>query len=137
MSKGWIVSKFGGSSVKDAQAMLRCCQIIESNPLVKVVVISATQNTTNQLEFIAQAAARGDDSTLTRLIEELITRHMQIARELFTSPKVIEEFEFLAGELKALGEQILQDRTFSHRTMDELYSLGERISSLLFQIFCV
>jgi aspartate kinase len=64
MENKWVVSKFGGSSVKDAAAMLRCSQIIENNPLIKIVVISATQNTTNQLEFVARAAQMGDVDTL-------------------------------------------------------------------------
>lgn len=131
MESKWIVSKFGGSSVKDAVSMLRCSQIIENNPLTKIVVISATQNTTNQLEFVAKAAERGDIDTLHTVTNELIGRHINIAKELFTSPKVLEELEAICGELKALGDQIFLDRAYTPKTMDELYSLGERMSSLL------
>lgn len=131
MESKWIVSKFGGSSVKDAEAMLRCSQIIESNPLIKIVVISATQNTTNQLEFVAKAALLGDIETLTHVTNELIKKHIAIATGLFTSPQVMNELEELCGELRAMGKMILEDRTYSAKTMDELYSLGERMSSLL------
>ena len=131
MERKWVVSKFGGSSVKDAVSMLRCSQIIENNPLIKIVVISATQNTTNQLEFVARAAEIGDQETLNNVTAELINKHMKIAMELFTSPMVLAELEALCGELKALGESILEERTYSSKTMDELYSLGERMSSLL------
>lgn len=131
MENVWIVSKFGGSSVRDAVAMLRCSQIIENNPKIKVVVISATQNTTNQLEFVARAALRGDIDTLNSVTNELINKHVTIAKELFTSPKVITELEELFGELKALGSTILQDASCPPKTMDELYSLGERMSSAL------
>ncbi len=131
MESKWIVSKFGGSSVKDAAAMLRCSQIIENNPLIKIIVISATQNTTNQLEFVARAAANGDEDTLNNVTQDLINKHVNIAKELFTSPAVLTDLEVLCGELKALGNSILQERSFSTKTMDELYSLGERMSSLL------
>ncbi|MBC7537276.1 MAG: aspartate kinase [Bacteriovorax sp.] len=131
MKSKWIVSKFGGSSVKDAAAMLRCSQIIENNPLTKIVVISATQNTTNQLEFVARAASMGDEETLNNVTQELINKHVNIAVELFTSPAVLTELEALCGELKALGVSILQERTYTPKMMDELYSLGERMSSLL------
>lgn len=131
MESKWIVSKFGGSSVRDAVAMLRCSQIIESNPLIKVVVISATQNTTNQLEFVAKSGIRGDVETLNTVTNELINKHVTIAKELFTSPAVIIELEELFGELKALGATILQDGNCPPKMMDELYSLGERMSSLL------
>ncbi|MDD4972798.1 MAG: aspartate kinase [Bacteriovorax sp.] len=131
MENKWVVSKFGGSSVKDAAAMLRCSQIIENNPLIKIVVISATQNTTNQLEFIARAAQMGDENTMNNVTTELINKHVKIATELFTSPVVLTELEALCGELKALGLTILEERSFTPKMMDELYSLGERMSSLL------
>lgn len=131
MESKWIVSKFGGSSVRDAIAMLRCSQIIENNPLIKIVVISATQNTTNQLEFVARAAAIGDEETLNTVTTEIINKHVACAKELFTSPKVMLELEEICGELKAIGEIILKERAYTPKTMDELYSLGERMSSLL------
>ena len=131
MESKWVVSKFGGSSVKDAVAMLRCSQIIENNPLIKIVVISATQNTTNQLEFIAHAAELGDEDTLNNLTQKLVNKHINIALELFTSPAVMTELESLCGELKALGMYILEEKSCSPKMMDELYSLGERMSSLL------
>lgn len=131
MERKWVVAKFGGSSVKDAVAMLRCSQIIENNPLIKIVVISATQNTTNQLEFVARAAEKGDVETLNNVTTELVNKHLNIANDLFTSPKVLEELEELCGELKALGSEILEEHAYTPKTMDELYSLGERMSSLL------
>jgi aspartate kinase len=131
MDNKWVVSKFGGSSVKDAAAMLRCSQIIENNPLIKIIVISATQNTTNQLEFVARSAQMGDEDTLNNITTELINKHVKIATELFTSPLILTELEVLCGELKALGKSILEDRSCSSKMMDELYGLGERMSSLL------
>ncbi len=111
--------------------MLRCSQIIEDNPLIKIVVISATQNTTNQLEFVAQAAARGDEKTLANVINELVVKHTNIGKELFTSPAVMTDLEFLFEEIRRIGTTILVLRAFSPKDMDELYSLGERMSSLL------
>ncbi len=131
MEGSWVVAKFGGSSVRDAQAMLRCSQIIEDNPLIKIVVISATQNTTNHLEFIARAAAAQDRDELKRLTEELISRHLQLAKELFTSPKIIEDYNLICQELEVLAHQIEAKAAFSAQEMDELYAIGERISSLL------
>jgi aspartate kinase len=131
MESKWIVSKFGGSSVRDAIAMLRCSQIIENDPLIKIVVISATQNTTNQLEFVAKAAQNGDEETLANVTNEIINKHVHIAKELFTSPKEMLALEELCGELKALGAIILKERHYSPKNMDQLYSIGEHMSSLL------
>ena len=130
MSK-WTVAKFGGSSVKDGAAMLRCSNVVENNPDIKIVVISATQNTTNQLEFIARAAQRGDEATLTSLINELVARHINIANEVFSSPPIFTELNFLFDEIKFIANAILKDRNYTPKIMDQLYSLGERMSSLL------
>lgn len=127
----WIVAKFGGSSVKDAEAMLRCSNVVDSNPNIKIVVISATQNTTNQLEFIARAAQRGDEDTLNSLVNELSTRHLQIANELFSSNVVITGLHTLFEEAKTLAGEILKERSYTPKIMDQLYSIGERMSSLL------
>jgi aspartate kinase len=130
MSK-WIVAKFGGSSVKDAEAMLRVSNVVDANPDIRIVVISATQNTTNQLEFIARAAERGDDETLKSLILELTNRHTTIANELFSSEAVHTELKDLYDEVDLIGETILNARMFTPQIMDQLYSIGERMSSLL------
>nr|BDT27898.1 aspartate kinase [Bacteriovorax sp. HI3] len=127
----WIVAKFGGSSVKDAEAMLRCSNVVENNNDIRVVVISATQNTTNQLEFIARAGQRGDEDTLHSLINELIQRHSKIAHDLFSSEEIRKELDFLFDEIKFVGAEILKERHYTPKIMDQLYSLGERISSLL------
>lgn len=127
----WVVAKFGGSSVKDAEAMLRCANVVDSNPDIKIVVISATQNTTNQLEFIARASQRGDEDTLNSLLHELSTRHLQIANELFSSNEVIAALNVLFQEAKTLSSEILKERSYTPKIMDQLYSIGERMSSLL------
>lgn len=131
MDKKWIVSKFGGSSVKDATSMLRCSQIIEENPKRKIIVISATQNTTNQLEKVARAAVSGDKEELAKASAEIIERHSKLAQELFTSPSVMTELQHIFAELIQFTENIQSNGKYSSREMDHLYSFGERISSLL------
>jgi aspartate kinase len=128
----WIVAKFGGSSVKDGSAMLHCSQIVESNPEIRVVVISATQNTTNQLEYVAQAALRGDKETLNKVINEITEKHLNIAKDIYASTSVIADLENLFNELKLVADRVLKDSSYTPMIMDHLYSLGERMSSLLF-----
>ena len=127
----FIVAKFGGSSVKDGEAILRCVDVVDANPDIRIVVISATQNTTNHLEFIAKAASNGDAETLASLILELTNRHTNIANEIFSSEMVHNELSYLYKEVKLLGETILNARMFTPKIMDQLYSIGERMSSLL------
>lgn len=126
-----IVSKFGGSSVRDAEAMKQVAAVVASNKAIKLVIISATYNTTNQLEFVAQAALKSDEAILNSLIKELETKHLVIAKDLETSAQGLNELNILFTELKALGFQISKDKSYTLKTMDVLYSLGERMSSLL------
>ncbi len=127
----WIVAKFGGSSVRDASAMKKVAHVVGLNPLIKLVIISATYNTTNQLEFVAQAGLRGDENVLNALIAEIESKHLKIADELETSVQGRKDLGVLFQELRALGFQISKDKSYTAKTMDILYSLGERMSSLL------
>lgn len=128
----WIVSKFGGSSVKDGHAMLCCSQIVENNPKIKITILSATYNTTNQLEMVARASESGDLEMLNKVISELEHKHRAIASELFSSQLVHDELSKLFDELKNLSNDIIKAQTYSSEIMDQIYSLGERMSSLIF-----
>lgn len=126
-----IVAKFGGSSVRDAEAMKQVASVVADNKMIKLVIISATYNTTNQLEFVAQAALHSDETVLNSLIKELEAKHLLIAKDLETSTQGLNELNILFTELKALAFQISKDKAYTPKTMDVLYSLGERMSSLL------
>lgn len=126
-----VVAKFGGSSVKDGAAMLRCSNIIENNNDIKIVVISATQNTTNQLEKVAGLAKEKKREELDFLLSEIMKRHNQIANEIFSGPHVFQELNLLYDEMKKMSEIIFDENECRLELMDQLYSIGERISSLL------
>lgn len=127
----WVVAKFGGSSVKDAASMLRVSGIVDSNPYIKIVVISATQNTTNHLENVAQAALKKDSALVDKLVDQLNTRHSEMAQELYCSSEVRDRVSEIAKEAKAIAETIANEGEIKKDTMDELYAVGERISSLI------
>ena len=48
-----IVAKFGGSTIKNANGIKRCAEIVLSHPQIGLIVLSATFNTTNLLEEVA------------------------------------------------------------------------------------
>ncbi|GAB4408417.1 MAG: hypothetical protein OHK0056_09510 [Bacteriovoracaceae bacterium] len=125
------VAKFGGSSVRDAIAMQRVVDIVNSDPEIKVVVISATQNTTNDLENIAQLAKKGEEQELKLAIEKLEKRHLDIAIDLkieaIAAPLIID----LSMELKTYVGFVLKNKDLTASLMDNIYAIGERMSSLL------
>ena len=60
MARSCIVMKFGGTSVGDAKAILRVCEIARGRlPLHPVVVVSAMARVTDQLLQMARAAGSG------------------------------------------------------------------------------
>ncbi len=128
----WIVSKFGGSSVKDGTAMLRCSYILENNPDIKITIISATYNTTNQLEQVARFSEAQDEASLSAVLNEIETKHLNIAKELFSSNVVYDGLKTLFKEITDLSNQIKTEKAIRLDLMDQLYSTGERMSSLIF-----
>lgn len=124
------VAKFGGSSVRDAVAMGRCMTLIENDPSIKLVVISATYNSTNELEKMAAAARDQNQSTLNENVTQFLQKHLAIAHDLkITDSSPIEQ---LVVELKNELDQVFKSGLLDPQAMDSLYSFGERISSWLF-----
>lgn len=124
----FVVSKFGGSSVRDANAMKRCAQIIKNDDNQKVIVVSATYSTTNQLEQLARLSVESLVKGL-QFWGTVLDRHLQIAQELDVEAQLQFPFEALDDEAQNLIERINNDGEIEEKVMDQVYSLGERLSS--------
>lgn len=122
------VAKFGGSSVRDGAAMKRCARILTLDPEIKLVIISATWNTTNELERIAGLAARA--GAWEQALEELITRHRALIHELDLEEG--EWFNSLDDEAWELGDLFREEMRVDQVRMEQFYSIGERLSSAIF-----
>jgi aspartate kinase len=135
MARSCIVMKFGGTSVGDAKAILRVCEIARGRlPLHPVVVVSAMARVTDQLLQMARAAGSGDRKTALTLARELRERHYNTAGELLGTALFtqfhgdpgaeFEELEELLRGISAVGE-------LTPRTTDHVASFGEVLSSKL------
>jgi aspartate kinase len=126
-----IVSKFGGTSMGDAQAMRRSAAICKKQNS-RMVVVSATSGTTNKLIELARTAEQGDWSGCEKLIYDLRERHFTIGKELeipeYTRTKIAD----IMTETETLARGIHLMRECSPRAFDRMQSFGERLSSLLF-----
>lgn len=127
-----IVAKFGGSSVKDAQAMRRCADVVKSFHDTRIVIISATYNTTNMLERLAQTAKNDGEELALNVLQEIELRHKTIATDLNASEETKRDLEAVFHEARNLILGVAKLRECSERIMDQIYSLGERMSSRLF-----
>lgn len=121
------VFKFGGASVKNAEAVRNTTSIIRSFSNERLlVVVSAIGKTTNALERVVQAIERNQD--INTELRPLVDYHTAILTELFPAQHAV------FAKVEAVFAEI---RTFTKNEMpeDQLYdqvvSLGEVVSSLI------
>lgn len=125
-----VVSKFGGTSMGNAECMLRSAEVsVQQNSYL--ICVSATSGSTNQLIALGQTAEKGQSDQVQRLASELIAKHQHIAKDLGL-PADHAPLASLYEEMLSIakGMQLLKD--CSPRALDILLSLGERTSSALF-----
>jgi bifunctional aspartokinase / homoserine dehydrogenase 1 len=134
----WIVHKFGGSSVADADCFRRVADIIEasSNPR-EAVILSACRGVTDALLNSVTLAER-PDGDMTGAIEELWKRHEKLATELLSSSaceaycmQLARDCRDIAGVLQTV--RLIRQATYSMR--DVIAGYGEIWSTRLFTPF--
>ena len=126
-----VVSKFGGTSMGDAACMLRSAQVTLTQKS-QLVVVSATSGTTNQLITLGQIAEKSLLKESLVIVESLKKKHLLIAAELKLNADKMTALETLLHEIEAISQGINLLKDCSLKAMDQLMSLGERMSSVLF-----
>jgi aspartate kinase len=128
-----IVMKFGGTSVKNGEAVDRVSGIIASRiKLNPVIVVSATGKTTDDLVDILDLLDEGKGGAL-EIYKKIEDAHRSLIKEVVTDPKEqkIAE-EKIAAELERLAQMIeAMERLgdVSLRSRDAVLSIGERMSA--------
>jgi aspartokinase/homoserine dehydrogenase 1 len=102
---GWIVRKFGGSSVADARCVERVAQIIAADPFpAQAIVVSAARGITDELFDLVARAERQDRALASRL-DALGARHRTMGAALIASSEVRSRFEqALAADLRNVAD---------------------------------
>jgi len=130
------VFKFGGASVKDAQAVRNVSHILSLFTQDKlIVVISAMGKTTNSMEEIVDALWKRDEKKYQELVEERYQFHLNIVGELFPEPHfaIYQELETVFDRLKNRYNQPLSENfNFEY---DQIVSIGEVISTMIVEAF--
>ena len=128
-----IVMKFGGTSVEDAAAMERVCEIVRCRlSLRPIVVVSAMAKVTDQLVAMGAAAARGDREAALHLARTMRERHYSTAGELLGTGVFTRYHSDLETDFNALDELlrgIAAVGEITPRSTDAVLSFGERLSS--------
>jgi aspartate kinase len=133
-----VIMKFGGTSVADAEAMMRVINIVRGqiarfpNHTLPVVVVSAMSKVTDRLVETARLAGQGDGEGTAALLRDLLARHINVAAGLVhgealasMSAQLTQDFSTLTEHVRgwaAIGE-------VSPRATDEILAIGELASS--------
>jgi len=122
------VFKFGGASVKNAEAVKNVASILKTYGKDEtIVVISAMDKTTNRLEALANAYFYRQDQ-VNELVTELKKFHLNVTKELFADPTTIN------NEIENVFVEILwaieEEPSFSYNHhYDQLVSQGEVLAT--------
>jgi aspartate kinase len=118
-----IVMKFGGTSVKDADAIDRACGIVvdrlDANPLV---VVSAMSGVTRDLLEAATLAGSGSLEESLSIVDRVRDRHGGL------HPSLDSDIESLRDSLKAIRD----NGALTPQLQDAVSSCGEVLSSVIF-----
>lgn len=122
------IAKFGGTSVADHQAMLRCANIIKSHLSNCVVVVSASAGVTNYLVRLAQAELSSKEQN--QLINKIKAIQLNISQHLENQAVLNDKILTILAGLTQLAST--QAEQYSAQTCDAILACGEQMSSLLF-----
>ncbi len=123
------VYKFGGASVRDADAVRNVGDILENHVDGEVwVVVSAMGKTTNALEAILEAYRHGFDNK-ERLVSNLLEFHRDIIDELFPfgENEIWNELDALFGDLGKHLENV--GNIPLKQSYAEIVAIGELLST--------
>ena len=121
-----IVSKFGGTSVGSYEAMQYSAEIAASNSDRKLIVISATAGTTNDLVTLSRNDL--DSTTREELLQRIEHRHIEIISKLKEQETALTDFQILLSELRQHMDFLGRDK----RWKDRLFAFGELMSTKIF-----
>ena len=138
------VLKFGGTSVGSVESILNVKKIVEARTEPVIVVVSALGGITDRLIATARMAQKGDEAYLQELAQ-IEKRHFDMIGACFptgktdkngnTATAIAPETPLLAtvkdllSELADLYKGVFLLKELTDKTLDEIVSFGERISS--------
>ena len=120
------VYKFGGASVKDASGVRNLKDIVAQASDDLMVVISAMGKTTNTLERVVAALAKGDEPTAENEWLGILDQHVYIMRDLGLRPNE----DVRLPLMPEYNKEWSYDQNY-----DQIVSLGEIMSTQIVAVF--
>ena len=131
-----LVFKFGGASVKDADAIKNVATILALfSEKKRVVVISAMGKTTNALEEIMQAFWERNEPSFRYLVESCFEFHISLIHQLFPEDHYVvhQQIEDVFEELRLKYNKPVSDN-YDYE-YDQIVSLGEVLSTIIVEAY--
>ena len=119
------VHKFGGASVRNAEAVRNVCSILKGFPENKIVIVSAMGKTTNALEIIHQKRFEGKD--FEKELQEIFEFHFNITKELEVDTDT--DWLLVFDELSQICKQAI-NASFDEE-YDRIIGYGEYLSTAI------
>ncbi|HXP16609.1 MAG TPA: hypothetical protein VN868_05875, partial [Terriglobales bacterium] len=130
-----VVMKFGGTSLEDAAAIHRACQLVRRRSQLRpALVVSALAGVTDQLMNLGWAAAEGRPDSARESLQLLRQRHETVAGGLLDGEEysaLCQEFAVEFGELENAVNCVAAEKAFTPQSQDRLLGGGEWLSSKL------
>jgi bifunctional aspartokinase / homoserine dehydrogenase 1 len=134
----WVVHKFGGSSVADAECFKRVANILETLPPGRLgVVLSACRGVTDALLGLVARAEAQDDGYRGDL-DALRARHAKIAETLLTADAAklyMAGFDRDRHDIEGILHTVKLTRSAAQNVRDLIAGYGEIWSTKLFREF--
>jgi aspartokinase/homoserine dehydrogenase 1 len=134
----WVVHKFGGSSVADAECFQRVANILETLPAGRLgVVLSACRGVTDALLGLVARAEAQDDSYRGEL-DALRTRHATIANAVLAPEAAqlyLAAFDRDRHDIEGILHTVKLTRSAAQNVRDLIAGYGEIWSTKLFREF--
>lgn len=129
-----LVLKYGGTSIsnaKDVQAVAKYVSLTSRKNQV-VTVCSATSGTTDDLIEISDLIQKENKENAKKISKKIVNRHQELAKKTIKKTKVrkklLKDLEENFKELCALIDGVVLLGEVTPRSMDYLFSFGERLS---------
>ena len=134
----WVVHKFGGSSVADAECFRRVATILETLPPGRLgVVLSACRGVTDALLGLVARAEAQDDSWRGEL-DAVRARHATIAQSVLTPQAAqlyMAAFDRDRHDIEGILHTVKLTRSAAQNVRDLIAGYGEIWSTKLFREF--
>jgi aspartate kinase len=127
-----IVMKFGGTSVKDVEAVQRLVRVVARERRPRLVVVSALAGVTDALLEAARLAEEGDAAGAGQAVRALHRRHEEMAAVVRATQRradLLATIDALFDELESIVRALSVVEEVSPRSQDAIVAFGELASS--------